>query len=432
MVDRADSEARNYLAQHGYQHASRSRASAIGIDGLLEQALSSDGGMHSRKGLRLGLHLHPEQEGPGYVESFRRWSEWLDGSSASLQRELGGLRFPILLHCFIGIACRLGDMAPARRFLQEHAPKLREEAQRTAASTLEKLQHAAQLQEHEGARRYLVHRTTLFCSPEAWEALVAFLTASQLPLLLRVLTRHFDVFAVASDPPSRASPSPPAATGPDPEGGVAAVVAARSEGGAPFSSAPSCSAAATTAPFPPPPRASPPPPSVCLITQASSHTSLCCTDVSPLADGLVCGRADGALQFCRFSQSAATQSRFAASGVNLESRCRVVPGHSGPVYSVALSRNLQHVLSGSQDGSVRLWSRQQASCPPLLSGAVTSADLGFISADLPRRRPASPRTATTATPCGTFASPRTSRTSSPAATTEVCASSTRRDSPRYG
>ena len=37
MVDRADSEARNYLAQHGYQHASRSRASAIGIDGLLEQ-----------------------------------------------------------------------------------------------------------------------------------------------------------------------------------------------------------------------------------------------------------------------------------------------------------------------------------------------------------------------------------------------------------
>ena len=40
MVDRADSEARDYLAQHGYQHASRSRASAIGIDGLLEQALS--------------------------------------------------------------------------------------------------------------------------------------------------------------------------------------------------------------------------------------------------------------------------------------------------------------------------------------------------------------------------------------------------------
>ncbi|EOD11797.1 hypothetical protein EMIHUDRAFT_452299, partial [Emiliania huxleyi CCMP1516] len=239
-------------------------------------ALSSDGGMHSRKGLRLGLHLHPEQEGPGYVESFRRWSEWLDGSSASLQRELGVLRFPILLHCFIGIACRLGDMAPARRFLQEHAPKLRDEAQRAAASTLEKLQHAAQLQEHEGARRYLVHRTTVFCSPEAresaWEALVAFLTASQLPLLLRVLTRHFDVFAVAS----------------------------------------------------------------------------------------VCGRADGALQFCRFSQSAATQSRFAASGVDLESRCRVVPGHSGPVYSVALSRNLQHVLSGSQDGSVRLWSWHQA------------------------------------------------------------------------
>jgi len=423
MVDRADSEARDYLAQHGYQHASRSRASAIGIDGLLEQALSSDGGMHSRKGLRLGLHLHPEQEGPGYVESFRRWSEWLDGSSASLQRELGGLRFPILLHCFIGIACRLGDMAPARRFLQEHALKLRDEAQRAAASTLEKLQHAAQLQEHEGARRYLVHRTTVFCSPEAWEALVAFLTASQLPLLLRVLTRHFDVFAVASVPPLRASPSPPAAT---------EATAARSDGGAPSPPAPSSSAAATTAPLPPPPRASPPPPSVCLITQASSHTSLCCTDVSPLADGLVCGRADGALQFCRFSQSAATQSRFAASGVDLESRCRVVPGHSGPVYSVALSRNLQHVLSGSQDGSVRLWSWHQAACPPLLSGAATSADLGFISADLPRRRPSSPRTATTATPCGTSASPRTSRSSSPAATTGVSASSTRRGSPRSG
>ena len=41
--------------------------------------------------------------------------------------------------------------------------------------------------------------TRLRRGEQAWEALVAFLTASQLPLLLRVLTRHFDVFAVASE-----------------------------------------------------------------------------------------------------------------------------------------------------------------------------------------------------------------------------------------
>jgi hypothetical protein len=114
-------EAARYLAQRGYQQAGEplggsSRPTEIEVKDLLRDELAS-GPSYRRKDLRLGLHIHPDEDGAGYVEGFNRFEDWLAASSKWLQRELKDFRFPLLLHCFIGLASR-GDLEQARTFLK--------------------------------------------------------------------------------------------------------------------------------------------------------------------------------------------------------------------------------------------------------------------------------------------------------------------------
>lgn len=376
-------EAAQYLARRGYQQASEllsgsSRPHEIEVKDLLRDELAS-GPSYRRKDLRLGLHIHPDEDGAGYVESFKQFENWLAASSEWLQRELQDFRFPLLLHCFIGLASR-GDLEHARMFLkarrrrsvqwvvpfnpgrlglppprpttplthrillsrpQGFIPSLSTDAQRATAANLAQIDQASQLQNHDVARRYLVHRSMLFCSPAAWESLCEFLVASRLLLLLLLLFKFFDVRAIATQPPrERQHAAAPTA-------GAPAKMATSSSGGKAM---------------PPPPRTLAAPPSICLVTQNSSHADLCCCDVSPSGSYVALGRSDGAIQLCRLSRAEALQSRFGAEPADLPSRSREVHGHSGPVYSVATSFDQQHVLSGSSDGSVRLWSWHHAAC----------------------------------------------------------------------
>ena len=191
-------------------------------------------------------------------------------------------------------------------------------------------------------RQYLVCRTMVFCSPDAWESLCTFLVNSRLLLLLRILIKFFDVHAIATQPQASKPPPPAPALAP----------AASAAG----------SSSACKYPPPVPPRVSAAPPSVCLVTHSSPHADMCCCDLAPSVNAVAYGRADGAIQFGRFSRAGALNSRFGAAPSPLDSRSREAHGHSGPVYSCALSYDLQHVLSGSQDGTVRLWSWRHATC----------------------------------------------------------------------
>jgi WD40 repeat protein len=220
-------------------------------------------------------------------------------------------------------------------------PSLSTDAQRVTATNLAQIDQPSQLQKNDVVRRYLVHRSTLFCSPAAWETLCEFLVASRLLLLSLLLFKYFDVRAIATQPAREGLHAPTATAG------APAKMATASSG-----------SKAVRAP----PRTLAAPPSVCLVTQNSSHADLCCCDLSDTGSSVALGRSDGAIQLCRLSRSEALQSRFGAEPAELPSRSREVHGHGGPVYSVATSFDQQHVLSGSQDGTVRLWSWHHAAC----------------------------------------------------------------------
>ena len=138
--------------------------------------------------------------------------------------------------------------------------------------------------------------------------------------------------------------------------------------------------------------------SVCVLrfeTGADPH-DFSSIDVSQCLRFAACGRSDGAISLCRVSRERILESRFhtppAMEGEEEEeapggaAAALVAPappppmprnkpppqpmplsahslvGHSGPVYSCALSRDSRFVLSGGQDGGVRLWSARHAQC----------------------------------------------------------------------
>ena len=101
----------------------------------------------------------------------------------------------------------------------------------------------------------------------------------------------------------------------------------------------------------------------------------------------------------RYSRDALLRSRFHAPSSSSSSsspsspsvRTVAMPGHTGPVYSTSLSRCGQYVLSGGQDGGVRLWSTRRAQ--PI----VAYANHGFPVWDV-RRSPRATHQATNPVP----------------------------------
>ena len=472
-----------YLQQRGYRTAAQRLAENDNArDVKMNEMVGREG---LRKAPRCGMQAF-SQHAPGYEESFALLCQWLATSPAARQRELAQLRFPMFVHCFLGLVGR-GETAAAHRLLQAQAGEAHSEQQRAQCEQLRALQHAGQVGESAVAQQYLGQRITLLCSAESFEAVVGFLVQRHLMLLLRLFYKFFNVHSFKADLPAAASasaadassPAGAAAAAASPAGDAAAAAAASSAAAAdamagataagpaaappptaplalgtaaasasadgaaapsppgaataatppkaseppkaaaaeqqlelwgellpspPPAGAPAAApaaaaaaltaAAATLAGTPPQPAGSPaapkaqangggsgsgsgssgqrqrPPTSVCCLAiaggggggaRATGTPELCCIEVSPTVDSAVCGRADGALSFHRFSREAILHARFGApTPAQPPLRSRVVPGHSGPVYGVAMSRDRQYVLSGSQDGEVRLWSARHA------------------------------------------------------------------------
>lgn len=229
---------------------------------------------------------------------------------------------------------------------QGYIQSLTTDAQRTSATSLCEIKQTSQLHDHDVVRRYLVHRSTIFCSPGAWEALCSFLVGSHLLLLLILTVKYFEVHAMATQP-AREKPllSPAPASAPQPPSSA---------------KSPGTAVATESRTLLPLPRTRAAPPSVCIVTQSSSHIDMCSCDLAPSSGTIAFGRADGALQLCRFSSAEAVSSRYRCKPTSLQSQYREAYGHSGPVYSCVTSFDGQFVLSGSQDGSVRLWSWRHA------------------------------------------------------------------------
>ena len=105
--------------------------------------------------------------------------------------------------------------------------------------------------------------------------------------------------------------------------------------------------------------------SVCLLRLSSGGdaSELCSVEVAPCLRLAACGRADGAIDVCRFSRDTLLESRFhAPHAASPPMVVRSLYGHSGPVYSTSASRDSKFLLSAGQDGGVRLWSLRHGCC----------------------------------------------------------------------
>ena len=105
-----------------------------------------------------------------------------------------------------------------------------------------------------------------------------------------------------------------------------------------------------------------PPISPHLALAGAEASDLSSIEISPCLRLAACGRSDGAINLCRFSRDALLESRYAAPlPTSPPMAVRSLYGHSGPVYSTAISRDSKFILSAGADGGVRLWSARHAS-----------------------------------------------------------------------
>ena len=106
--------------------------------------------------------------------------------------------------------------------------------------------------------------------------------------------------------------------------------------------------------------------SVCVlrVNAGDSPSEYTCMHLSSTLRLAACGRADGAISLCRLSRDRILDSRFLAEAGPAAQPASVhsLIGHTGPVYSCAISRDCRFVLSGGQDGVARLWAARHAQC----------------------------------------------------------------------
>ena len=106
--------------------------------------------------------------------------------------------------------------------------------------------------------------------------------------------------------------------------------------------------------------------SVCMLRfcSRSELPDVSSVDVSTCLRVAACGRTDGAICLYRIARKRIIESRFHAPAASapMPASARLFDGHTGPVYSCALSRDERFLLSAAQDGGVRLWAARHAQC----------------------------------------------------------------------
>ena len=127
-------------------------------------------------------------------------------------------------------------------------------------------------------------------------------------------------------------------------------------------------------------------PSICFYTILNAYDTINCCDITDDSTWLVLGLADSTLRVCTLSEkqrlrlikplpdlealdkeSDDVMSQMFDDGSSSDHRTLI--GHTGPVFGVSFSPDKLTVVSGSEDGTVRLWCLLTFSC--LVSYKVT-------------------------------------------------------------
>ncbi|KAL1529758.1 hypothetical protein AB1Y20_000694 [Prymnesium parvum] len=315
-----------YLQQRGYRSGQQllaGDASAKPAEMKLNELVICDA---QRRVLSCALHL-PLEDSTSHEESYVELCGWIRARPLDQRRELSPICYPLYVHCFIALVEKQQDGAA---FLTAHA-RLHQ-----AAEQREEVEKLAKARPHLSLRVRSPPRLSHAGPPSL--SLVGHLSSRA-----RALQR---VSQVSQPPANLATPPYTMARPPT---------------------------------FTPPPLSTPQTPrqaavSICVLGLHSdaSRASITSFELSPCGRLCACGHADGAILLGRFSRSDLLLSRFAAPECSRPPvrKSRLI-GHRGPVYSCAFSRESHYLLSGSQDGTVKLWSCRHNTC------LVTYRDHGF-------------------------------------------------------
>ena len=200
-----------------------------------------------KKPPRYALNIVPKA-GDTYGDSYVRLCTWIGNQPDALKKEIAHLRFPIFVHCFLGLlvqASNGGDREAPAQFLKKHVPEhaaMNQPEKKKQLEQLIPLASTAALADSPLAKLYFTQRISWTCSQASFEAVTNFLVDEQLYLLLRVLMLYFNIHAVRRDPP----PPVETANGTPPEG-TAATAAGGGGGGAGAAAGAAAAAAAANA-----------------------------------------------------------------------------------------------------------------------------------------------------------------------------------------
>mmetsp|Transcript_8326 Transcript_8326/g.25027 ORF Transcript_8326/g.25027 Transcript_8326/m.25027 type:complete len:687 (-) Transcript_8326:148-2208(-) len=135
-----------------------------------------------------GYENQPEM----YEEMYKELRDWADGSLDLYKGELHSVLYPHLVHCFLEMV-RRGATQAARRFLEKYGREFisHSEKRKEELTALMGVSTPEILQENETAKLFLNNRYELYLSAYALELLLAFLTDnSRRYLLLRILNHR--------------------------------------------------------------------------------------------------------------------------------------------------------------------------------------------------------------------------------------------------
>ncbi|ELA41100.1 uncharacterized protein VICG_01893, partial [Vittaforma corneae ATCC 50505] len=108
-------------------------------------------------------------------------------------------------------------------------------------------------------------------------------------------------------------------------------------------------------------------PSICCYTVQNTYESMTCSEISPDSTMLACGYNDSYIDVHSLSKTSLKKLKNSSelSKIDIKGKdekfeemgetVRLV-GHSGPIYSLKFCSSNKYLISGSADGTVRLWS----------------------------------------------------------------------------
>mmetsp|Transcript_15181 Transcript_15181/g.30848 ORF Transcript_15181/g.30848 Transcript_15181/m.30848 type:complete len:619 (-) Transcript_15181:228-2084(-) len=382
-----------YLHKKGYRRAEQALLEDTGLSNGLrgDPVVAVDDELRNVV-LLIGSGSSTELDARLFDDAYCELRDWIDGSLDIYKAELHSILYPFLVHCFLELV-RIGAADDARNFLLIRGAEFQDDvgsnpSRKDEMTALAGITAPLHLQENHVARLFLDNRYEIHFTAYAFELLTAFLTGDlrRIPLL-RLLNQRccvlvdsatssrskvgFSIGAEASatqsrpvlwgrlrpelyhileesrDPRNTGSTEPelgrerdansePAVPQVDPAGWLtmSQIPLPKYRAGSPALPVPASPNRVELT------RSEPPSTLFLTVLNDTGVGGLNCVTVSETGSLVAGGTGDSSVWLWD-NQNGSTSS---------------LAGHSGPVYAIDLSPCTRYLLSGSEDGTVRLWS----------------------------------------------------------------------------